>query len=294
MTMERYAVITIGRTIDTTEHVYSATRTGARNTGEFSGDFACATVPANESPKILTDFLFMPNTRILSVMDKTRRGTLTEEQRTFTIGERTQDGVISKFIPNRNHISAFLNNARVNGVNLTQLRKPVPVVVPNPLAADANVQTSRSTTQASISADIAALETQIKSARDIRLEKLFKKTIPATVEEFLIKFFKAYNAEKNTIYVDDRTVQTTVGRRRSLGDIYKLCKYYYPNITLKEILVFLYKTLPAKLNPGFRTSYCTTIKKRVWYYSAISTNLVHNASTNDEYGHTVNWYTTKI
>ncbi len=136
-----------------------------------------------------------------------------------------------------------------------------------------------------------------KYPRPIKLERLLKRRTE-TLKEFLIKFFKGnpnneilpWNDTRNTIYVDDSTVQTPMEKRRSLGDIYMICKYYYPNCTLQEVVKLLYVTLIDELDEGMRTSYCNTIRKRVWYYSFDTDGGVYNEDTVDEYGNKFNFY----
>ena len=118
----------------------------------------------------------------------------------------------------------------------------------------------------------------------IRFERLNKTgRKDKTVKEFLKRFFEEFNEEKNTIFVVDSTIQTDTSRRRSIGDIYHLVKYYYPNATLKEIYQILMIDFPKEYQRGFRSSYCSTIKKYVWYYDERD-NAVHNANDKAEYG----------
>lgn len=115
-----------------------------------------------------------------------------------------------------------------------------------------------------------------------------------TLKEFLVRFFTEFNTEKDTIYVDTRDVQTYAGKRRSLGDIYMICKYYFPTVTLKEVIQLLYVDLFSEIDPGFRSSYCTTINKRVWYYSPNSANEMLNKTQNDEFGKAHRFYISNL
>lgn len=128
------------------------------------------------------------------------------------------------------------------------------------------------------------LHQQIEASypRPIRLEKTKKKR-EESLHEFLVKFFTDWNFEKETVYVDDHECQTDTGRRRSLGDIFMICKYYYPNVTLEEVIRELYIALPTTFSNGFRTSYCFTIDKRVWYYDEDEDNGVYNKTKHDEW-----------
>lgn len=129
----------------------------------------------------------------------------------------------------------------------------------------------------------------ISHPRPIRLERTLKRR-RETLQEFLIKFFEEWNDDKNTVYVDTNEVQTMIGKRRSLGDIYMICKYYYPNCTVSEVIKLLYVTLPTIFEEGFRSCKCLEINKRVWKYVDGEDNNMRDPRTNDEYGHNPTWY----
>lgn len=124
------------------------------------------------------------------------------------------------------------------------------------------------------------------SKENIRLEKLLKKR-KEPIDEFLVNFFTKNNNDKKTIFVKSKEVYTDVKKRRSLGDIYMLCKYYYPDTTLKEVVDLLYKILPERI-PRFRSSMCNMIKKRVFYQGSLDqSSHFYNHSTPDEFNMTI-------
>ncbi len=125
--------------------------------------------------------------------------------------------------------------------------------------------------------------------REIRLLPMRRKRTE-TLEQFLIKFFTKWNNEKQTIYADDKTVQTAEGRRRSLGDIYMLCKYYLPDCTLGETLSLLYVKLFQSMPKGFRTSYCRQTHKRMWYFDSRRVSEIVTEDHQDEFGKPVSFY----
>lgn len=141
----------------------------------------------------------------------------------------------------------------------------------------------------------AEIEQQIlsRNTRPIRLERLLKRRTES-LQEFLERFFEQWNNDRNTIYCDDSSVQTDMGRRRSLGDIYMICKYYYPNCTLNEVLNLLINVLPESMHDGFRSSYCSTIHKRVWYFNEDEDTEVFNKTTTDEFGKQWSFYEQNI
>lgn len=133
----------------------------------------------------------------------------------------------------------------------------------------------------------------------IRLERLLKHR-SETLEQFLTKFFKgdidngveAWNDTRNTIFVTGDGIQTEMGKRRSLGDIFMICRYYYPNCSLQVVVKLLYVTLMNDLDEGLRSSLCSRIHKRVWYYDADKGgDLIETDDSDlDEYNNNVNYY----
>lgn len=142
--------------------------------------------------------------------------------------------------------------------------------------------------------------------RAIKVQGLLKRRPTGeTLEDFLKKFFKGsdrmtagWNTTKPTVYADDSSVQTEPNKRRSLGDIYMICRYYYPTCTVKEVAKLLMLTLPSlyrnEVRSGFRTSRCSVINKKVWYWSTTETTHAHNQETPDEYGNIYQQYLTNL
>lgn len=81
-----------------------------------------------------------------------------------------------------------------------------------------------------------------------------------TLLEFLVEFFGYFNRYFNTYSINER--QCTPNRRRSLGDIYRICKTYFPDCTLAEVLECLIWLLN---NRRIGASRCTDIKKFVFH-----------------------------
>ena len=98
------------------------------------------------------------------------------------------------------------------------------------------------------------------------------------VRTFLICFFMDWN-HRNTIN-SDGVVRTRGGKRRSIGDIYNIVTHYL-DTDLKSVvreLIWLCKNIK-----GFRTSYCSTIQKRVYYYTTHQNNGIFDRRHPDEY-----------
>lgn len=138
-------------------------------------------------------------------------------------------------------------------------------------------------TPASKKVDYEALTNQIlgQYPDKIRIERLLKKR-PESMEDFVYKFFTEWNLDRNTIFVD-RSVQTEAGKRRSLGDIFMIVRYYYSSAKLEDVVKILHEVLPKRLT-GFRTSYCRNVKKRMFYYRPEVSNGIFDKAVEDEYG----------
>lgn len=110
-----------------------------------------------------------------------------------------------------------------------------------------------------------------------------------SLDSFLTNFFLTYNNRYNTYYVNSNRSQTPAGRRRSLGDIFMICKTYYPTCNLHDVIKALYVTLPAASGTrNLGSLICSQINKRVWWMYT-NPRFDHGANT-DEYGHNRQWY----
>jgi len=121
----------------------------------------------------------------------------------------------------------------------------------------------------------------------LKIQGLFKNR-KEPLEDFLVKFFNKWNEERSTLYSTKNEVQTPPGKRRSIGDIYSICKYYYPNCTIREVSDIVYNKLTGKV-PNFRSSLCSMIKKRVFYKGLpAQVSCFYDTEKKDEFELTVN------
>lgn len=73
-----------------------------------------------------------------------------------------------------------------------------------------------------------------------------------------IRWLLSTGAEKfDTMYLNNR-LQCRRGSFRSLGDIFRICKYYYPDTTFTEVRRLLLKTMEM------RGHFCSEVEKRVY------------------------------
>lgn len=134
------------------------------------------------------------------------------------------------------------------------------------------------------------IQEELNTEPPLRIRGLLRKRTE-TLEQFLILFFTKWNVEKETIYVNNGHTQTEPGKRRSIGDIYRIVKYYYRKTTLKEVKDVLINLFPesgtANTVDRLRSSKCSMIHKRVYYQGNTSQGSeIANKSSNDEYGYT--------
>ncbi|MFA9239458.1 MAG: hypothetical protein ACEQSQ_06155 [Candidatus Paceibacteria bacterium] len=293
--MKHYKILSLIVREGTAIHRYDNRTTNGNETGEF----ICPTL--NNDVKIESDFCCLQNSKINSIR-------CTDNNRIFDIGMRTALGRIQEIRLNKGRGEIRLeNSATWSPLNL--VRFPEPEIIQKMVTktktttAAAKTAPSRSTAAAArkINKEVATgicdsddklffLESKLLKEKDLRLLNFYKKDLPPTLQEFLKKFFEEYNNNFNTIYVESKKEQTSIGRRRSLGDIYKICKYYYPSCNLRDVIQILYTTLPKAFKTGFRTSFCNTIKKRVFYYESGSPNGIYNTNNLDEFGYLYTYY----
>lgn len=102
-------------------------------------------------------------------------------------------------------------------------------------------------------------------------------SIDMFVKNFLLAYRNVYSTDRN-----GDPYYCTCYRRRSLTDIYGLCKNYYPNCTIDEVVMILIKLLDEKIIVG---SYCTTTHLFVFH----DDSLFYNPNDKTEYGDNILW-----
>ncbi len=81
------------------------------------------------------------------------------------------------------------------------------------------------------------------------------------LKDFLKNFFSIYSERHVTIYAKNGVTQTAHGRRRSIGDIFRITKYYYPKVRLTTV----YKEMLLNIQRYKFFSYiCAETKLRVY------------------------------
>lgn len=107
------------------------------------------------------------------------------------------------------------------------------------------------------------------------------------LEQFLKEYFKNMNNSFPTVDSKNNRI-CDAQKLRSLGDIYRICKYYYPNVTLEQVGSILNK---RRVNPHYTKEkipfspswICGTIKRRVYF---VSTGYRGYDNYKDEFGRT--------
>lgn len=245
---------------------------------------------ANDTKKVM-DFMCSP-TYVISGVKR-----LTDNQE-FLIDTRINSNVTT--VTNRSINSIKIENGQIrfdcSGGSDIPLQNAVvytpPVVLPptpQPAVAAANNAPTTNLNQTQKDAFFNTIQHTIIAAnpRAVRLPGLLRNRGTQSLQAFLQEFFTNWNEDKDTIYADNRDVQTEAGKRRSVGDIFMICKYYYPTCTLKQVYNALLNQLPTSMPSGFRTSKCSTINKRVWYFDDELESGQLDLERADEYGNKI-------
>lgn len=275
---------------------------------ERSGNYiARATNTLLANTKSLMDFMCLQNSDIYSV-ERQPLGSITREL--FTVGDTL---IHNTPIANNLAITAIAivlgevsislsNNTITTTKTLDQCIKYVAptITITEPTRRGPGSPKSITASTTNLDTELQVIQTTIENSfngRQIRLSRTLRKR-KETLEEFLFKFFTEWNIAdsedaKITKWEDTDEEQCLAGRRRSLGDLYMICKYYYPTINLKDVLNVLYVKLPARMNQGWKSCICSEIRKRVWFYSNGQSNNNNQAENNDEHSHTYSWFLNK-
>lgn len=99
--------------------------------------------------------------------------------------------------------------------------------------------------------------------------------IEQTSEEFINNFIKVYNEKYYTTENDKNVCAPKMAR--SIEDIYRITKTYYPQLTLRSIMIHLAKGVT---NKKFNVLFCNAIKKRVFNIKFTQFNSFGEEGTN--------------
>lgn len=221
-----------------------------------------------------------------------------DNDKILTVGDLINNSAtqITGFKYKLNDVMCIINHPEPhNTIRFVNAEKYIEPVLETPRTTRRTRARANTTPEPTINNPFNEIEQVIlsKNTRPFRLERLLKRRTE-TLQEFLERFFEQWNKDRDTIFVDDESVQTEMDKRRSLGDIYMISKYYYPNCTLNEVLNLLYNVLPESMPEGFRTSYCFTINKRVWYFDDEEETGQFDKTQSDEFGKQYNFYLNNI
>ena len=81
-----------------------------------------------------------------------------------------------------------------------------------------------------------------------------------SLKEFINSYLSKY-CKYPTIYTTSNNLHCPPARRRSVSDIYRICKFYYVRVTLEEVMMCLSHLDKAQKIGYF---YCNTTQSRVW------------------------------
>ncbi len=104
------------------------------------------------------------------------------------------------------------------------------------------------------------LEDKFSRKRKLKLEAAYKHNNEKSIRNFIEE--RCQNDIYWTKYVSSNKNQCAPSCYRSVGDLYMLCLYYYPELTVDE---FLDELVEAE---HLGCSYCYDVKKRVFSYGA--------------------------
>ena len=81
------------------------------------------------------------------------------------------------------------------------------------------------------------LDSLAKIKLDCKTEIILLKN--KTVKQFIQRFFSTYNDKYATVYVETGRIQTDPQHTRSAHDLYRITKFYFPQVTYENIHIVL-------------------------------------------------------
>lgn len=204
----------------------------------------------------------------------------------YTIGDRVvynngQPFTINMFEVIKNRM--YVRTSPTNVIDMSSVRKYVePVITPTSI----NERLGRYS-------NFNELERRVVQNRvNLKLGGTYNHNSNMGLLDFVRGFITTYNESFPTLYAETERQQEPSGKRRSLGDMFMICKYYYPECNLFDLIKILYITIPSETNSVVGSLICETIHKRVWW--RFGSNRFSHETNRDEYGNTKEYYLTQL
>src|SRR3990167_6286523 len=105
------------------------------------------------------------------------------------------------------------------------------------------------------------------------------------IKNFLRDFRNFYKTYKTT---QRENPQCNAGKLRSMIDIFRICRWYYPDCTLRQVREYLLSSSTIK------TQICNLIQRRVFWDDGKSSGSVLNMYDKDEFGLDFPWKPIKV
>ncbi len=106
--------------------------------------------------------------------------------------------------------------------------------------------------------------------------------IQCSLYDFIYKFIRQHTSQLDTYDKNGLLICDRYHVRRSLGDTFLVCKHYFPECTLEQVIKHLIYYLQIRYIGGYR---CNDIKKFVYHMNTS----YHNLNDNLEYGEGLKW-----
>jgi hypothetical protein len=113
----------------------------------------------------------------------------------------------------------------------------------------------------------------------IKFQDIEKNDVGNNIQNFFNSFFEI-NDDKNTVFVSNNLIQTSLKKRRTITDIYLISKYYFPRIKLSTVYSELVRLIMGK---KIVSSLCGDINSRVYRLNYAPSKYGFNGFPADEY-----------
>jgi len=103
----------------------------------------------------------------------------------------------------------------------------------------------------------------------LHFKEVLKEEINIKIEEFIVKLLKEHIPKYSTYCINNGVLDTVANKNRSFEDIFRITKYYYPEIKLNELYAILMLMVHNTEETGIRTLCCGSIHKITFFHKTI-------------------------